>query len=215
MEAHCQAWRLPLHVWLLSLLPTTIFRPLADVQGILNTINGKPCSIDCDAQGNCKFDIQVCQRERLLVCAWRGLSPFRQACSCLELSNSPLSSLCRTSLSPLWPPARLPPAWCRALLLWKVGPICLGVQCGSRMHWFLKLLLVALPANFSLVRKPAHLLGGAFTNIACSGPPISRRLHHSRVTELRSSHRSGAAHGPCWPGRLPVPVPHQVGLQCA
>jgi hypothetical protein len=30
-----------------------------DVQGILNTINGKPCSIDCDAQGNCKFDIQV------------------------------------------------------------------------------------------------------------------------------------------------------------
>ena len=45
--------------------PPANFPPftLADVQGILNTINGKPCSIDCDAQGNCKFDIQVCQAQ--------------------------------------------------------------------------------------------------------------------------------------------------------
>jgi len=39
-------------------MPLLVCLPAADVQGILDDIQGKPCSIDCDSQGMCTFDIQ-------------------------------------------------------------------------------------------------------------------------------------------------------------
>ena len=113
----------------------------ADVQGILNGINGKPCSIDCDANGYCKFDIQASKHG-----AWWGagipaslrarLRPGHVSSEprCCEGSGSPGGAApCpfpppRTFLSRWWPPARPPPAWCPASLLWKVGP-ALATRC--------------------------------------------------------------------------------------
>lgn len=45
--------------------------------------------------------------------------------------TTPMFAACRTSSSPWWPPAKPPPAWCRASPLWKVGYIC-GCGLGGR-----------------------------------------------------------------------------------
>ena len=200
----------------------------ADVQGILNTINGKPCSIDCDAQGNCKFDIQARHQQQSCAVGPAGGRQGRRS-----HRGEPLAPALRTHhlSSSLSPPAgpqdffvtlvapcqtaacvvpgftfveggRRLPGWaaCHSCPMQSTPPSC----CRCR--------LLCLPCP-----GPAcayHALAAACTRAHAylAHAPLCRRLHHPRVPELRSSHCGGAAHGSGRAGWLPLPLPDQVGL---
>ena len=51
------------------LLPVRVLAACADVQGVLDQIEGNPCAIDCNSTGYCTFDIKVSEWMRVCVCA--------------------------------------------------------------------------------------------------------------------------------------------------